>query len=261
MRLLNSSSGARAVLPHPRRHRSTCHAGGSARARRPPAPQCRRGRGRTEEGRAGPGGARAHTSGSRRAGVGVRLLTPRGSLQHGALPLDLPCTAMHTSPTLGQQGRGTEEGARGERIGEDTREQTYQASGPHLEGEKKADLPSIGASPVAYGRPPGSREQFTQQAAARAEVRQPPPPWHASAGGGGGRLLAQVAARESERGETKKIQAEVIAQDTRQDTRLFRRQRPATWPPKPQGTRVPLPRDCREHGAMQGRPATPGRLY
>ncbi|CAK0848844.1 unnamed protein product [Prorocentrum cordatum] len=205
MRLLNSSSGARAVLPHPRRHRSTCHAGGSARARRPPAPQCRRGRGRTEEGRAGPGGARAN----------------RGGRQRG-------------------EDRG--------------RHQRADLS-------KKADLPSIGASPVAYGRPPGSREQFTQQAAARAEVRQPPPPWHASAGGGGGRLLAQVAARESERGETKKIQAEVIAQDTRQDTRLFRRQRPATWPPKPQGTRVPLPRDCREHGAMQGRPATPGRLY
>ncbi|CAK0848849.1 unnamed protein product [Prorocentrum cordatum] len=186
---------------------------------------------------------------------------PRGRLSTCPSPAGaaMPTRARAHGGGTSRARRG--EGARGERIGEDTREQTYQASGPHLEGEKKADLPSIGASPVAYGRPPGSREQFTQQAAARAEVRQPPPPWHASAGGGGGRLLAQVAARESERGETKKIQAEVIAQDTRQDTRLFRRQRPATWPPKPQGTRVPLPRDCREHGAMQGRPATPGRLY
>ncbi|CAK0848853.1 unnamed protein product [Prorocentrum cordatum] len=92
--------------------------------------------------------------------------------EHGALPLDLPCTAMHTSPTLGQQGRGTEEGARGERIGEDTREQTYQkkqtypASGPHqlLTGGPRARENSsrsrrLRGQRCASPRPPGTRRR------------------------------------------------------------------------------------------------------
>ncbi|CAK0848850.1 unnamed protein product [Prorocentrum cordatum] len=87
---------------------------------------------------------------------------PRGRLSTCPSPAGaaMPTRARAHGGGTSRARRG--EGARGERIGEDTREQTYQASGPHLEGEKKADLPSIGASPVAYGRPPGSREQFTQ---------------------------------------------------------------------------------------------------